>query len=227
MHKNDKNKKRMDFFHWVVDISTLSALILQCLDISDPWKKYIPFVAYFVIFLTIVSIIINIVTKEKTCFTRSELIKVTKNRMINSRGKIVLFGGDLSWTDDYIETITAITDNSQVVEIFFPLEVIANAKRSVITRFEKRVQALKKAGAIVYATVEDYNLRCTLIDVDPGHENEDLCVISSKRTYKNPSNANANQYNANILQNTNQAERALCNSFYRNYCLIKELSSEY
>ena len=227
MHKNDKNKKRIDLFQWIVNVSTVVALILQCLNISEPWKKYIPYIAYLVIFLSIVSIIIKMRTKEKTIYLRPELIQLTKDRMINSTGTIVMFGGDLSWTDDYIDTITAITDNSQAVEIFFPLEVIANAKRSVITRFEKRVYALKKAGAIIYSTVEDYHLRCTLIDVEPGHENEDLCVISSKRIYKDPSNAAANKYQANVLENANEAERALCNSFYRNYCLIKKLSSLY
>jgi len=226
LHKNLKTKRHINLFQWIVDISTVVALILQCLDFPDPWNKFIPYIALLVIFLFIISIIINIVSK-KSVYLRSELVQLTKDRMINSTGKIVLFGGDLSWTDDYVDTITAITDNNQVVEIFFPLETIANAKRSVISRFEKRVCKLKKAGATIFSTIEDYHLRCTLIDVDSGHENEDLCVISCKRVYKNPSNAAANKYQVDVLENANEAERAMCNSFYRNYCLIKALSSEY
>lgn len=217
----------IDCFRWVVDISTVVALILQCVNIPQPWKKYIPCVAYFVIFLSLISIIVNLFAKEKSVLYRPELIRTTKERMINSTGTIVMLGGDLSWADDYVDTIAKITDNSQIVEIFFPLEVITNSKGSVINRFEKRVQALKNAGATIYTIDEDYSLRCTLIDIDLGHENEDLCVISSKRIYKNAENPEANKYQTNILRNSNETERAMCNSFYRNYCLIKKLSSEY
>ena len=147
--------------------------------------------------------------------------------MINATGKIVMFGGDLSWADDYIDTITRITDDNQIVEIFFPMDVLINAKRSVISRFEKRVVALKKAGAVVYSTAEDYHLRCTLVDIDPGHENEHLCIISSKRLRKHTSNPEENTYQVSILENANEEDHSICNSFYRNYCLIKKLSSEY
>lgn len=227
LRKNVKTKRSINLFQWIVNVSTVVALILQCLDIQEPWQRFIPYIAYLVIFLSIISIIINIVVKEKSVYPRPKLVQLTKNRMINSTGKIVLFGGDLSWADDYVDTITTITDNSQVVEIFFPLEVIANAKRSVISRFEKRVCALKKAGATVYSTVEDYHLRCTLIDVDSGPENENLCVISCKRVYKDPLNTASNKYQVDILENANEAERAMCNSFYRNYCLVKELCSKF
>lgn len=147
--------------------------------------------------------------------------------MINSTGKVVMFGGDLSWADDYIDVITKLTNNSQVVEIIFPLEKIEKSKQSVITKFEKQVQALRQAGAIIYSSTEDYHLRCTLIDIEPGRENEDLCVISSKRIYTDESDSNNNKYQTNIVEYAKKEERALCNSFYRNYCLIKQQSSQY
>ena len=147
--------------------------------------------------------------------------------MINSTGKTVMFGGDLSWAADYLDVITKITNNSQTIEIIFPLVKITNSKSSVITKFEENVQALQKAGAVVYASTEDYHLRCTLIDVDPGRDNEDMCVISSKRIYTDAADSNNNKYRINMLEYANAEDRALCNSFYRNYYLIKQIYSKY
>lgn len=223
MEEGLKKQKGLRLFHWTVDVATIIALLLQCFNITASWTRYI---AGVVILLFLLSIVISVVTK-KTTFKRTELIKLTKKRMINSTGKVVMFGGDLSWTDDYIDVITKLTNNSQVVEIIFPLEKIANSKGSVRDRFQKNVTALKKAGAVVYASKEDYHLRCTLIDIEPGRENEDLCVISSKRIYTDEKELNKNKYQTNVLEYKKADERALCNSFYRNYCLIKQICRKY
>lgn len=220
-------KKSIDLFQSIVNISTIVALVLQCVNIPNPWTSYIPYIAYVVIILSIVSIIISTANRKKSKLKRSKLIKKTKKRMINSTGKIVMFGGDLSWADDYIDVIRKVTNNNQIVEIIFPLAKIANAKSSVIEEFEKRVDKLKKAGANVYCVDNDYHLRCTLIDVEPGRENEDLCVISSKRVFTDNSNPQKNKYHTNLFENSKVEDRALCNSFYRNYCLIKNNSSKY
>lgn len=219
--------KKLGLFQWIVNVSTIIALVLQCVHIPDPWANYVPYLAYAVIGSSIVSIIIHIVTRRKSTYKRDALVEMTKNRMINSIGKVVMFGGDLSWADDYAKTITTITNNSQEVEIFFPLEKIGNAKRSVIDRFDKSVVTLKKAGAVIYCSEKDYHLRCTLIDVNPGQENRDLCVISSKRTRRDASNQKNNTYITIMLDYKNDEDRMMCDSFYRNYCLMKELSSEY
>ncbi len=219
-----KTQKGLGLFQWIVNVSTIIALLLQCLGINEPW---LPYVAYVVIFLSLLSIIIGVVTRKKTVLKRTELIELTQNRMINSTGKVIMFGGDLSWADDYIDVITKLTNNNQVVEIIFPLEKIANSKQSAMEEFNKQVQALQQAGAHIYYSNEDYHLRCTLIDVEPGRENEDLCVISSKRVYTDASDSDNNKYQTNILEYAKDEERTLCNSFYRNYCLIKELSNKY
>lgn len=220
-------KKSVDLFQSIVNYSSIVALVLQCVKIPEPWNSYIPWVAYIVIGLSIASTIITIMNKKKSKLTRSKLIKKTKNRMINSTGKIVMFGGDLSWADDYIDTIEKITNNNQTIEIIFPLEKIANARSDVIKQFEKRVAKLKKAGANIYCVDNDYHLRCTLIDVEPGQENEDLCVISSKRVFTDDDNPQKNKYHTNIFKNSKAEDRALCNSFYRNYCLIMNNCSQY
>lgn len=224
IHNIYKTRMRIDFFQWIVNFSTLIALVLQCLDIQKPWVKYI---AYVVIGLSILSILLAICTRQKTIYKRNKLIELTKKRMINSRGKVVMFGGDLSWANDYIDVIKKLTNNSQVVEIIFPLDKIVNAKSSVIRRFDNQVKLLQNAGATIYSTEEDYHLRCTLIDVEPGKENEDLCVISSKRISTDESNPDENKYQTNILCYANRADRSMCNSFYRNYCLVQKIWKKY
>lgn len=223
-HNINKTRLRIIFFQWIVNFSSPTALVLQCLDINKPWVKYI---AYVVICLSLMSIIIAICTKEKTIYKRNKLIELTKKRMINSSGKVVMFGGDLSWANDYIDVIKKLTSNTQVVEIIFPLEKIVNAKSSVIKRFENQVELLQNAGAIIYSTEKDYHLRCTLIDVEPGKENEDLCVISSKRISTHESNPDENKYQTNILCYANDKDRSMCNSFYRNYCLVQQIWKKY
>lgn len=81
-------RKGLDLFQWIVNVSTIVALILQCLKIPAPWEKYIPAVAYLVIFLSLLSIFINITTRKRNILKRSRLIALTKDRMINATGKL-------------------------------------------------------------------------------------------------------------------------------------------
>ena len=213
----------MSPFQLIVNLSTIIALIITCLDIKEPYNQYVPYVAYFVIAATIVSIVYSLYTSAQHTYSRKRLIKKTIKRMINSTGKIVMFGGDLRWADDYIETISAITSHNQIVEIIFPAEKIHNADDA----FYDRIKKLEQAGASIYYTAEEHNMRCTLIDVDPGQENRDLCVISSKRKRRDIRHPKRNKYNTIELHYKNEKDRLLCDSFYRNYYLISKIYEKY
>ena len=218
-----RDRTGLSLFEWLVNLSTITALVLQCINLPDSWNKYVQYIAYLVIFFFIISIILTILNRRKTSYKRPALVERTKQDMINSRGTVVMFGGDLSWAEDYIDTIAQIANNSQLVEIIFPLEKILHAPHTAIQQFDNRVQWLKQAGAKIYSTEEDYHLRCTLIDI----QSDDMCVVSSKRISKDPKNPNNNKYQVNILQYSNPKERALCNSFYLSYCWIKKHCTQY
>lgn len=220
-------KKKIDLFQIVVNISSIIALTLQCVSVPEPWNEFIPYIAYIVIMLSVLSAVVNFIVRRKSIYKRTRLIEMTKKRMINSTGKIVMLGGDLSWTEDYIDVIEHVTSNSQTVEIIFPLDKIANAKESVINKFEEDIDKLRKAGADIYCIDNEHHLRCTLIDVNPECENESLCIISSKRIYKDVCEPRKNKYQINVLENAQIDDHILCNSFYRNYCLIKLNSNKY
>lgn len=133
----------------------------------------------------------------------------------------------MSWTNDYLKIIKELTNNSQIVEIIFPLSVLNNTKRSVRERFNKNVKLLKDAGACIYYTEEDYHLRCTLIGVNSIRDGKDLCVISSRRIHKDFENPWKTLYQTNILSYSIPSEQELCDSFLRNYNLIVRVRYKY
>ncbi len=225
MKKIIRFTKKISLFQYVVSFATIIAFVLQCIDIPTPYKSII---ASIVIILTIVCIIIDVVNvKKKNVLNRKMLVTHTQNLMSNSTGKVVMFGGDLSWTEDYIETIKHLTNNNQIVEIIYPKDKIRNSKRSVCDRFEKNVKQLKVAGAKVYFTDKDYHLRCTLVDVGSTCDNGDLKIISSKRIHRNLKNADKNQYKTYLFENSNENDKILCESFYQNYELIRQIYKEH
>ena len=223
--------KKTSWFQYFVNVSSVFALVMQCITTLKPNDfliKLMPFTAVVVIVLSVICIIIDIVNqKKKNVFTRKVLVSYTQELMYNSRGKVVMFGGDLSWTEMYIETITYLTNNNQDVEIIFPLSKIKNAKKSVIMRFEKNIKQLKNAGAKIYCTENDYHLRCTLVDIGAERDNSVLKIISSKRIFTDINNQNKNKYKTYLFENSNPNDKIICESFYQNYELICKIYKEY
>ena len=124
--------KKTSLFQYIVDVSSIIALATQCIDFAPAYSKVIEYVAITVIGLSIISLVIDIVNqKKKNKFKRSAIVKETQRLMINSTGKIVMFGGDLSWAENYLATIAYLSNNNQIVEIIFPKEKLRGAKKSV------------------------------------------------------------------------------------------------
>lgn len=221
-----KSKLGVNLFQWIVNGCTIIAFILQFIPL--PYSDcFMPIVAIGVIVLIIISIFISAFSYKNSKIKRKKLIKQTEEILRNSTDNIVLLGGDLSWTDDYLNEIRELINNSQKVEIIFPNEKIKNIKGSVLNRFNKRVENLKKVGATVYCSDINYEFRYTLIDVNFNRNNENLKVISSKRAYKHKEDINKNKYEALLLSHKNDNDKMLCDLYYQNYLLIKEHCSEY
>lgn len=218
--------KKTNKFQYAVNIITIIALAIQCFPIPDIFQYII---AGVLIFIALLGLILDIIfDKKHNTLNRKNLVNVTVDLMRNSRGKVVMFGGDLSWSEDYLAAIKYLTDANQTVEVFFPYEKLhKNTKNSVKTRFEKNIKKLTDAGAIIRYTENDYHLRCTLIDIDASLDNDDFTVISSKRIKKDAKDENKNQYHVVVLKNSTPEDKMLCDAFYRNYLLIYEISKEY
>ena len=218
-----RRKTGLSFFEWLVDISTITALVLQCINLPESMVHYEPILAYIVIFLFVISMGITIHNRRRTIVSRSKLMNITNSKMMNSIGKVVLFGGDLSWVDDYAKTIKNLTDSAKIVEVFFPKEKTINAKPDVLEQFNTRVERLKLAGAKVYCTDTDYHLRGTLINV----EHREMHIILSKRVNNSFSNPNKNRYHLTLLHSEKSEDQAMCNAFLLSYRAIKNECIEY
>ncbi len=226
MKKIVSYSKKTSLFQYIVDISSIVALGIQYITFPEKISKYIPWFVTIIIIMSIISFIIDLISQRKNnVVNRKALVKHTKKIMNDSTGKVVMFGGDLSWTDDYLSIITELTNNNQKVEIIYPRSKTDKAKASVAARFRKNVDALKNAGATVLSCEEDYHLRCTLIDVDSTNDNSDFKIITSKRLSKKK-NPNKNTYKSFMFDSTNTNDKMLCDSFYQNYLHIKNICKE-
>jgi len=224
MQNHSMYNKNVDLFKWIVDISTIIALILQCIKLPQKYDGFVPYIAYAVIVMLVIDIIVTIAIHKKKQLARNPLINKTKKLMRNSTGTVVMIGGDLSWTEDYVPDIKNLTQNNQKVEIFFPkCKIIPTNKKS----FDERVCQLKNAGATIFASEEDTGIRCTMIDVDSSRDLNEFKIIISKRTTSHKRNLRKNKYRVVFLNNSNDSDKLLCNSFYNNYLLLKRISKEY
>jgi len=204
--------KKGDTFQNIVNYSTIIGLIIQCISI--------PKILQIVIALIVVALLIANSIRLSTV-SNKKLVKKTTKLLMNSRGKVVFLGGDLSWTIEYKDIIRQITEGNQQVEIFFPREKITNAKKSVICRFNKNVEILKSVGATIYEVEKDIKIRCVLIDIDAAITGQDdLKIISGNRTIRCENN-NKTRHRIIILDNKKKQDQPLCLSFYQNYLLLK------
>jgi len=201
------------------------AFVLQSLDMPDWYVQFEPFGAYFIIALLAINILISFMTRNK--FSKARLIKKTIFLMRNATENIVMFGGDLSWAEDYEDVIKELTGDGKTVIVIFPFSKISNFSRNASTRFDTNVLKLKMAGAIIYYTENDHNLRCTIIDIGIERAREDMKVISSKRINRHSTNQSKNQYRVNYFQYKKDHEKAFCNLYYNNYVLIKDIIKRY
>lgn len=219
--------KQFTIFQQVVDIATILTLFFQLVGLPAFLQPYLPYIGWGVLVAMIFSLVVDFFYKHKTKLTKAELIKETRTLIRNANGTVVLIGGDLSWADDYKDVINEITQDNRKVEVIFPVDIVAGAKRSVKDSFKRRAETLQKAGAKLLCTEKDLGIRCTLIDVDPDHQNEALKLISSKRLQVNSKDHTKTLYRVELLQNSDSDDKMVCNSFYKNYKLIREHCREW
>lgn len=215
------NKKPKNYFGSIVNLCTIAALILQCIPLKIPsWLNWC--IAVIVIILIIVSAILDIKNKNahKHIVSKKDLANLTINLMENASENVVMFGGDLSWADEYSDTIKNLTKGSKTVEIILPAPKMTKAKSSVRDKINKRIEQLKDCGAEIYCTPEDIGLRCTLVDVNTV-EISDLRILSCKRVKNSFDDKAKNQYRVYCFDSSDEYDKIMCNLFLRNYIFVK------
>lgn len=103
------------------------------------------------------------------------MIKKGKDLLNNTHDEVALFGGDLSWQEDYFNEIKMLLDASKIVKVFIPKSKLNVANRSAREELIRRIEVLNDMGALIYITKEDSHMRGFI--VDPNNSNNRKTTI--------------------------------------------------
>lgn len=155
---------------------------------------------------------------------RKQLMEFGNKIILSAKEKVVLFGGDLSWTADYIDTIRTVCAENKKVEIIFPETKYENCDKDELLN---RIILLQKAGAMVYSYNNDFGLRCILLDPDSFNTNIHMEIMLTERMYRHRSNTLKNKYIMKHLKYSNASQRDICKSYIANYYYIKKVCKNF
>lgn len=196
--------------------STVSIVgfILQLFNVNIYIKNIILFIS--IISLVILVLITLYTSGQKK---RKQLMNFGNKIILSTKEKVVLFGGDLSWTNDYLQSIQIVCAENKKVEIFFPNSKYENCDKDELLN---RIISLQKAGAVVYSYNNDFGLRCILLDPDSFNTNDHMEIMLTERTYRHQSNTLKNKYIMKHLKYSNASQKDICKSYIANYYYIKK-----
>lgn len=101
---------------------------------------------------------------------RDEMIE-TGNRLVRgAKTKVLMFGGDMSWADDYKDAISSVTDEGKDVEVVY--------ERSQASKVVENANTLNHAGADLSPVEIDCGIRGIL--VDPGQPMDSVLYIATR-----------------------------------------------
>ncbi len=199
---------------------TLIGFVVQMIpQIPDNVKRW---VLESVIFILIIFLIVILILyfKKRTIIKRKKLIKRGNILLSNTQHSAILFGGDLSWVEDYLETLEKIIRDGKVVEVYFPEEKYNNASIEAQNAFTERIKKLQKIQANVFCFKNDIGLRCIIIDPETFPPTDNLKILVSKRLKRN-NNSLKNKYNSVYINSSSPENKERAISYLANYLLIK------
>lgn len=155
-----------------IDISGLLGIIFQFTNIP-PFFKFIVTIIFICALLYYLYIFIS---KCRT-YSREKRIKKVSEFIMNSKNKIVFFGGNLSWTNDYIRCIREKILEGNSVDIYYDNN--SNMSTDAIEDLNNCIELLRKNGCNVYKLDDCYSLRCIISDAF--NESNDTTAIIIKK----------------------------------------------
>lgn len=133
-----------------------------------------------------ISLIILIYSNWNTrTVSRKKMMKRGKDILENAESKVILFGGDLSWCDDYLETLRKLLNSNKTVEVYFPNTKFYNVTNNLAAdKLIDRIDKLAQIGAKIYMIDNDYRMRCLITDPDGIGNYEKTKVLLADRIKK-------------------------------------------
>lgn len=140
-----------------VDISGLLGIIFQFVNIPE-FVKYI----VTIIFAGAILYYFYIFISENKTYNREKRIKKVISFIMNSKNKIVFFGGNLSWANDYVSCIREKIHEGCSIDIYYDnnTNMATDAKHNLT----KNIESLENNGCKVYKLDQCYSLRCIISD---------------------------------------------------------------
>lgn len=209
-------KLKRNYFMIIASIISILGVILQLIPYIPKLFKIISLGV--IIILLFLSLFFTVY--DRHIVKRKKVIKLGLNIIHNAMDKVVLFGGDLSWTDDYLDDLHAIILNNKTVEVLFPESKYNAAANGARILFDNRIANLKAIGATVYKFSQDVGLRCIMADPDTFSSPQDFKVFSSKSVKKHSINSNKNKYLVECYNFNEEEHKSTCNSYLGHYKLI-------
>ena len=165
--------------------------------------KNIPdWVRVSLLFMASGCIILLLYTTWKTNSTvrRKQMIKKGKEILRNTNNKVILFGGDLSWVDDYYQEICILMEQGKHVAVYFPESKYEkatnpNAKQNIIDRTRK----LKGIGVGIYMLKNDYGMRCFISDPDETVNHDNTKILLANCIKRHEKGEEYNRYRVEVV----------------------------
>lgn len=185
----------------IVSISGMLGLILQFVDGIDNTYKIIIFIVFTIAF--IITFILSII--ENKSISKYNRIKKSNKFILNAYNEIILFGGNLSWTDDYRDCIKKKIDLNCIVKVYYDKRSHQESKQA-LSNLESRIKTLRDIGCEVNELNDNFNLRCTISDPDNKADSFKVLMIRKNKEDINPNN---NRYAVTYADNKTNKELSI------------------
>jgi heme exporter protein D len=203
---------------YVISAMSVIGFIMQALAERN---HYVQYVGIAIVLGTMAAALVQGV-RSRTVVRRKTVIRRGKQIIQSAHSKIVLFGGDLSWTDDFLALLGRVSSEGIQIEVIYPLERYDNLTSEAKSHFAQRLDNLREAGASIYNIQLDIGLRCILVDPDTVHLPEHMRLLITNRISKNLDNPQNNKYQALLLAYSDIRQKHLCIAYLAHYRLMQQ-----
>lgn len=194
--------KKEKFTQLILDFFSIPGFAIQFIDnICFPLKLF------FLVFSAVCFIILMVLTfYDKKRISRKRLIKKGKKILNNTHQKVVLFGGDLSWKQDYLEDIINLLKGAKIVEIIIPKEKLQTSNKLARKKIMNDIKEFKSFGADIYVIDTDLNMRGFIVDPESNFANIKTHMLFAKKISTITKNENRNKYSFQELNSEKDRE---------------------
>lgn len=206
---------------WVTYVISAMSVIGFIMQALSEQNRYVQYIGVAIVLGTLVAALVQGI-RSRTVVRRKTVIRRGKQIIQSAHSKIVLFGGDLSWVDDFLVLLKQVSDNGTVIEVIYPLERYDSLSPEAKKSFALRLDRLREAGASIYCVQLDIGLRCILVDPDTGHLPEHMRLLITNRISKNLDNPKKNKYQALLLSYADIRQKHLCIAYLAHYGLMQQ-----